>query len=427
MRAGWRRYSGGLMGLVLVYLCMGGCATPGGTSAAKGNRDGNALWFVDASEGLPPKGQWRQGMDVRDPVHGGHLALVAPPARLCADADRHPWVWRRSDGGTWTMAGVSVPGDDRFDYGDCTVGDFNGDGIPDLGFAMHGLGLRAYFGDGKGGFLPGSKNLPQMKTFASRALVSGDLDGDGRADLAAVSEAKFGQEYPLPLGIMTCSFKDGVWIYRSPHETKGEGGFYADQIVAGDVNGDGILDLAVASLVHYKTAIVWVGDGKGGFSPFNTGLPTGLHYLSVGLADMDGDGRDDLVACVGDIGKGTRSALKLFLSRGEGFFDASAGLPAEVFYCVGTGDLDGDKIPEILVATADGGLRVFRSAGGAWTEIQQKGLPEKGLGRISRIFCVDVDGDGLRDIVVSGAGGSADPDAGGIRVLLNVTLKEKRS
>jgi hypothetical protein len=196
-------------------------------------------------------------------------------------------------------------------------------------------------------------------------------------------------------------------------------GLYADQLIVGDVNGDGNKDIAVASLIGMRNLIVWLGDGKGGFKPFNVGLPQGKIYLSVALGDIDRDGRDDLVVSMTGIGIRAFKGLKVFLSGPDAFEEMSEGLPSEeVFTSVRVCDMNGDGSVEIVAATGQGGLKIFSRQGSAWHEVSASGLPKKGLFRIYNIYCIDLNGDGRKDIALNYSWGQN--NSGGIRVFLNV-------
>jgi hypothetical protein len=78
------------------------------------------------------------------------------------------------------------------------------------------------------------------------------------------------------------------------------GGFYATSVTAADVNGDGRPDLLVANEYDQKynpggSAGVLLGNGDGTFQAAVTYYSGGEAALSIAVADVNGDGRPDLV------------------------------------------------------------------------------------------------------------------------------------
>ena len=377
------------------------------------------LTFVDSSNGLPLSGQWRHGIAFYDINEDGHIDILAPCPRHASKDYKEPVVWYGNGGKDWRESRLDLPSEIEYDYGGLSVSDFDGDTIPDMALAMHGIGLKVLKGKGEGTYIDFSDGLPSEKEFKSRALVSADFNNDGISDIAAVSEAKFGTNSPSPSGVWTCYRPDNTWRCAPIGDKKEVFGLYADQLIVGDVNGDGNKDIAVASLVHVRDLIVWIGDGKGGFTPFNEGLIREKHYLSVALGDINKDGRDDLVASVAGLGIKGFKGLKVFLSGPDTFEEMSEGLPTnELFVSVRVCDLDKDGSVEIIGATRQGGIKVFSQQGTGWREASASGLPEEGLSRIYNLYCIDLNGDGYKDIAVNYALGQN--NSGGIRVFLNV-------
>ena len=393
-----------------LYACSNDSRPPESKTAA------NSLRFVESSAGLPSAGQWRNGLCFYDMNKDGNMDILAPPPRMASGTDRRPYIWLGNGKGEWSSAPPNVPSF-KCDYGDIAAGDFNGDSIPDMTLAIHMVGLKGLRGEGNGHYGEFNSGLPSY--FDTRALVSADFNNDGIEDVAAVSEADFAsRQHPPRLGINVCMGSKSGWQCGFVEGVKEAGWLFADKIITGDVNGDGNVDIGIASLQHRADLIVWLGNGKGGFTPFNRNLPQGLHYPSVAFADINGDGRDDLIAIISGFGRKGVKAIKAFFSREEGFKDMSEGLPGDQAYvAVGAGDLTGDGVPEIVGGTPAGKLDIFSYNQGKWDRKSVSGLSDAHTGEFFNIYCVDVNKDGLDDIVYNHY---AENTGGSIRVFLTV-------
>jgi len=373
----------------------------------------NRFFFTESSKGLPLSGQWRHNIAFYDINGDGNLDILAPPPRGATDGREQPVVWHGDGKGGWSESRLDVPSDIPYRYGGITVSDFDGDKIVDMALAMHGRGVWVLRGTGKGRYVNFSDGLPSKDRFSSRTLLSADLNNDGVSDIAALAEVGLDGR-----GGRAFYRSDKTWITKPFGNKKERTGLFGDNMAAGDVNGDGNIDLAFGSLNHSNNLIVWLGDGKGGFVPFNKGLPEGKHYPVIDLVDLDKDGRDDLIASITGFGAKGMSSLKAFRSTPDGFEDVSEGLPErEVFFAVKACDLDGDGRDEIVGGLAEGSVKAFSRKESKWNEVSTSGLPKKEFKRLYNLYCVDVDNDGDKDIAVNYSREKG--NNGGIRVFLN--------
>jgi hypothetical protein len=408
--------------LIIILITLFGCDSS--TQKAENTKETDELTFVVASDGLPSTGQWRESIALFDIDGDGHMDIMAPRPRKASKEYDKPAVWYGDGKGNWSASLLDVPGDIGYDYGSIAVEDFDGDGIVDIALGMHAQGVKVLKGTDNGKYVDFSEGLPARGEFASRALVVADFTNDGIPDIAAASEGRFGPDMAYPSGARVFSWSKEGWSSHPVGDAKEVLGLFADQLTTGDVNGDGNRDIAIASLNHKKDLIVWVGDGKGGFIPFNQGLPQELHYPSVALADINRDGRDDLIARITGFGKKRVKEIRAFLSGPLTFTEISEGLPeGEAFPAVSASDLDGDGSAEIVGGTVEGGLKIFSRKDDRWQEVRVSGLPQSGLQGIYNVYLVDLNGDNHKDIVVNYDMGSG-IDEGGIRVFLNVPRKD---
>jgi hypothetical protein len=273
--------------------------------------------------------------------------------------------------------------------------------------------------------IPGPAPGPQFRLSASGLPLDGrwkskpllaDLNGDGLVDLAAHARLADGPRVWLNNG-------DGTWKDSSKGLEMSEGSC-GGGVHAGDINGDGLIDLAVAD--HCKGVYVFLGDGKGNWTPSTIQLNPmvarrpellkeqinpyqGAEDLALG--DIDGDGKLDLVVTASD-----RGGFSVYLGDGTGATwreVESHGLPTHGDSEKQDGQ-DGGWANELILSDLDGdgrldlaasyylGPRVWRGHGkGSWTN-WSGGLPtlERG-GLIRRIAVGDLDQDGKQDLLVT--------------------------
>jgi hypothetical protein len=210
------------------------------------------------------------------------------------------------------------------------VGDFNGDGKPDVAVANHGNdNVSILLNAGNGSFQPPMKYSVSNPT----EVISADLNGDGKEDLIVVDNTAPGAVSVL-LGNGSGTFNTPV-TYAVGNDPSG--------VVAVNLRNNGLLDLVVTNKGD-NTISVLLNNGLGGFGPA-TSISVPSSPLSITSGDFDADGNQD-VAIVAN------SEVDVLYGNGQGGFSAtqatfSAG-PGPGF--IVSGDFNKDGKPDLAVA-----------------------------------------------------------------------------
>ncbi len=226
-----------------------------------------------------------------------------------------------------------------------------------------------------------------------RNIAAGDFDGDGKSDLAVISQSA--NEVHAYLGNGDATFKAGT-VYST--------GTAPESLQAGDLDGDGNLDIVVVAK-NSNTLNIKMGIGDGTFIAAPDVVIGGNTY-EVAIADIDGDGNLDLISP-------SRVAVQIYasLGNGDGTFGAAInsatigttrGIIAE--------DFDSDGIKDIVVAGINagvGGISFQKGNGdgtfGAFTHYSS------GTGGTSPHYIIarDLDSDGDLDVVGGNLSGNS--------------------
>jgi VCBS repeat protein len=298
-------------------------------------------------------------------------------------------------GGFKSAAGSPFPTGN--DPNDLAIGDVNNDGNLDLAFANHDTKyLTVLNGDGKGGFkpAPGSPFTVQSRPHPHGVAI-GDFDGDGWADLATDDWGN---------NRVTVLFNDKKGGFLSPGNSFPVGQMPYQKLRAADLNKDGKPDIVTTNFEGGNITVL-LADGKGGFKEA-TGSPfdSNKQPFAVAIGDLNGDGIPDLAVghYSGHISDTSGDRMTILLGAGDGTFRQawSQLVPGKAPTRVATGDVNGDKIADAVFANY-GGNSVTVVLGSRRELVIASGSPIQ-VGRLpTGVALGDLNGDGRADIVTA--------------------------
>jgi len=338
------------------------------------------------------------------------------------------------------------------------IGDLNGDGNEDMAVANYGASTVSVLLNRGGGRFRAKDDYAAGPHPSSVAI--GDLNGDQKADLAIANEGT--DEKPGATVSVLLNRGNGSFEAKREFQT----GRWPRSVALGDLNGDGKPDLATANdLRDTGTVSVLLNTGDGTFEPardyatsraysvalgdlnddhkpdlavadgsgvsvlLNSGdgsFATPLRYntkgelaISVTLGDLNGDSKPDLA--VGRIGGD--HTVSVLVNRGDGTFSLERAYDAGAGYSVAMGDLNGDRKPDLVATDSLDGPDESCDAGDGTTVFVLVNRGDRRFARLAfdtgcdpvSIAIGDLNGDGKRDMATANNG------ANSVSVLVNAT------
>ncbi len=280
--------------------------------------------------------------------------------------------------GTFSAPIVNVLGDQRFRLGGLEIGDFTGDGLPDMVTYYQSSGadfVVTLIGNGSGGVT--TQVTSGLNISGGNLGGHGEFNGDGRLDLVLGNR--------VLLGNGSGGFALGLSLLP-----------VAGTVLVKDVNLDTRLDLVRVS-PSANEVLVALGNGNGTFTAAPA-VPVGAGPVSVRCADLDRDGPQDIITA--NAGDGTVSVA---LGNGDGTFATAVHYSASPSPAgLDVADLNGDGWRDVVVVGIANPIVVLRNHGDgtlmAPCEHQHGAMLPSQL-PIAPVMARDLNGDHKADLV----------------------------
>ena len=284
--------------------------------------------------------------------------------------------------------------------GDMALGDVNGDKNLDLAIDSHdSYGVVLLLGDGKGGLALAPNSPIVMKDGQhphTHGLGLADMNGDQKLDLVTANNAD---------NDISIAFGDGRGRFTRAPAAFAVGPSPYPFVVA-DVNNDGRPDIVATAtatgplraqqLPKSFALTLLLNDGRGGFRRSELPLRTGQPWF-VDAGDLNGDRKPDLVANHHD-----QSKLSVLLGDGAGHFSEAGGSPFDwgrSAFQVALADVNRDGRLDALAATGEA-VRILLGDGRGDFKPAPGSPFATGRG-VWRLAVSDMNGDSKLDIITT--------------------------
>lgn len=273
------------------------------------------------------------------------------------------------------------------------AGDFNGDGDADLVVAnKDSNNLTVLLNDGKGDFSP-APTSPEAVTGPWQVIVA-NLNGDANLDLAVSTETA------VTDGAVAVLLGDGSGNFTATTPEPIDAP--TRNLAAGDLDGDGDQDLAVAE--HFPAAVaVLLNDGGGDFSEPPSSAEdaggSGTNVTSIVTGDFNDDEAVDIVA-----GSEFSNEIRVYLNDGDedGDFTVATPITGVDGTTIASGFFDAGDVPDLAVGEGAKKQAAILLGNGAGSFAPAPTSPEALPNEVRWVTSADLNGDGKADLAATG-------------------------
>jgi gliding motility-associated-like protein len=309
-------------------------------------------------------------VDARDLDNDGDMDLLADPGYSL-------------NNGTGTFATRVILPESRVEF---AAGDLNNDGHPDIvGVDFSGSihpNVNVFAGDGAGVFT-------QIARFEIVCAVTGleitDINNDGNADVVAVGGFSGNGRIDILLGDGTGYFSNSVFKYPVTTDPR--------DIVKGDFNEDGQIDVALCHSTGANNISVYLGQGQGRLSKSATNYTAGVFPFQILTWDYNKDNHLDLVT----FNMSNPSSVTVLTGAGNGQFTAlpNISIPSTLGR-IATADFNNDTHPDLVVTGSGKLIHVLTGTGTGFNQTSFSVSED-----IFEIKAADFNADGKQDLAAT--------------------------
>jgi hypothetical protein len=247
-------------------------------------------------------------------------------------------LWRSNGVAGWGVSSFTPWGSYNIQVGSWRAGDFNGDGRGDLAHICCGNYIHTWFSNGSGGFNVTTHSPSSGYGIQVGQWLAGDFNGDGRDDLAHICCSNYIHTW----------FSNGDGSYSTPTYSPGAGyGVQVGTWHVADVNGDGKDDLLHMCCANYMHTWLSLGNGNYDVRTFSPWAGYGIQNGKWLVGDFSGDGKDDVVHVVNNT-----DYVHPWYSNGDGSFVVHTFRPWGGYNVTNgewlVGDLDEDRRMDLV-------------------------------------------------------------------------------